>query len=459
MTEQVSFVIESIEKHRMSKKHGETEFYIKWQGYGPEENTWESNLEEDGMGAVIEEYLHAAGEEKARKKKEKRTKATPKKKSTRAKTPRRQASSGRKTSSTRKKKTPTKKAPSNSTKKNKNKKSRTKTPSRSASEKKKKKKKSSAKKHTQFADPVSEEHEVTSSSDTSDYTTHHACLGMTDGYLWWGCYAVAMCLFLVMSYLEINCSHHDLATSDICQADFVKWVHGTKMFASMLPGLLALWGITQLSANDSPLARFVAAGFVWMVASQVLEVLPQLSSLSNTDVWHASLLEVLSIAAGVVSQVFFVFAFGQKQYELAKEPEWSPLRAVPFAIIAYFIISEEFKEGRALRSAYDIRNEDPLRFFLLFGTVVTTCVAGWRAASRLGYGGIGWRSRRATKQILGVVGALSMAFALMIEFQGRPVLGWTILEHSLIRTMYSRVAVFVGVGMYAASAIMHNNDA
>ena len=86
----------------------------------PHDFQTQSNLEEDGMGAVIEEYLHAAGEEKARKKKEKRTKATPKKKSTRAKTPRLQASSGRKTSSTRKKKTPTKKAPSNSTKKNKN---------------------------------------------------------------------------------------------------------------------------------------------------------------------------------------------------------------------------------------------------------------------------------------------------------------------------------------------------
>ena len=34
------FVIEDIEKHRTSKK-GEVEFYIKWEGYGPEENTWE----------------------------------------------------------------------------------------------------------------------------------------------------------------------------------------------------------------------------------------------------------------------------------------------------------------------------------------------------------------------------------------------------------------------------------
>ena len=49
MTEQVSFVIESIEKHRMSKKHGETEFYIKWQGYGPEENTWEVRPGADGF--------------------------------------------------------------------------------------------------------------------------------------------------------------------------------------------------------------------------------------------------------------------------------------------------------------------------------------------------------------------------------------------------------------------------
>eukprot|EP00946_MAST-07B_sp_MAST-7B-sp1_P005084 g5084.t1 len=228
MAEQVSFVIESIEKHRMSKKHGETEFYIKWQGYGPEENTWEtqSNLEEDGMGAVIEDYLQAVGEIKARQKKEKRKKATPKKKSARAKTPRQKATSGRKASSTRKKKTPTKKASSSSTKKKKTKTPRAKTPTRSAGEKKKN---SRTKKQTQFADPVSEEHEVTSSSDTSEYTTHPGYVAMTDGYLWWGCYAVAVCIFLVMSYLEMNCSHDDTATSDICQADFVYWVRGTKM--------------------------------------------------------------------------------------------------------------------------------------------------------------------------------------------------------------------------------------
>jgi hypothetical protein len=34
------FVIEDIEEHRTSKE-GETEFFIKWEGYGPEENTWE----------------------------------------------------------------------------------------------------------------------------------------------------------------------------------------------------------------------------------------------------------------------------------------------------------------------------------------------------------------------------------------------------------------------------------
>jgi hypothetical protein len=61
-------------------------------------------------------------------------------------------------------------------------------------------------------------------------------------------------------------------------------------------------------------------------------------------------------------------------------------------------------------------------FVLLTLKVIMTILLGWASASRLGYGGIGWRSRRATKQILGIVGCLLLLFSTMLEFEGTPIL-------------------------------------
>ena len=58
MEEIASFVIENIEKHRLVKDGNETEFYIKWEGYGPEENTWEVSFEEGER--VLSFPLHLA---------------------------------------------------------------------------------------------------------------------------------------------------------------------------------------------------------------------------------------------------------------------------------------------------------------------------------------------------------------------------------------------------------------
>lgn len=428
------------------------------------------------MGAVIQAYLDAAGKKKGKMAKSKKT---PKKRSSaRTKTPKRSAAKKATGKTPKNAKTPKKaEAPAASAKK-KNKKStkkstkkaaRTKTPTRS-SNKKKARASAKKKKKAQFSEPVEEEAEAEQGA-VEDVSTRaevqaartmassNASMDITGGYVWWGGYVGAVCVFLVMSYLELNCSDPKAPTSDICQAEFVAWVQMAKLASSALPTLLALWGIMQLPAHDSALARFVAAGFIWMLASQVLAILPRLPISAATEAWHLSLLNTLSLASGVLAQIFFVYAFSQKQYELAAEPVWSPSRAVPFAIIGYFIVTEELKEGGTLRVAYDEREADPLSCLLLFSAVAATCFAGWRAATRVGYGGVGWRSRRATKQILGVVGALSMAFVLMIEFQGKPVLGWPILTNELIRSMYAHVAMFVGVGMYAASALMHVSDA
>jgi hypothetical protein len=432
----------------------------------------QSNLEEDGMGVVIQAYLDAAGKKKGKMAKSKKT---PKKRSSaRTKTPKRPAAERATGKTPKNAKTPKKaEAPAASAKK-KNKKltkkaARTKTPTRS-SNKKKARASAKKKKKAQFSEPVQEEADAkqgaveyvsTRAEVQAARTTasSNASLDITGGYVWWGGYVCAICVFLVLSYLELNCSDPEAPTSNICQAEFVAWVQMAKMVSSALPTLLALWGVMQLPAHDSALARFVAAGFVWTLASQTLAILPRLPIYAATEAWHLSLLNTLSLASGVLAQIFFVYAFSQKQYELAAEPLWSPSRAVPFAIIGYFIVTEELKAGGTLREAYDAREADPLSCLLLFGAVAATCFAGWRAATRVGYGGVGWRSRRATKQILGVVGALSMAFVLMIEFQGKPVLGWPILANDLMRSMYAHVAMFVGVGMYAASALMHVSDA
>ena len=398
----------------------------------------QSNLEEDGMGAVIQKYLEKTGDrQKKKKKKEKKEK---KAKPSRAKTPIKKSPPTGDAKATKRASKPKSAVKSK----------RAKTPSKSSSRSSKKKSKAEA--------PVESVSDLASQTVPMISSIEPANASILYGNLWWGGFIGAVCIFMVTAFMELNCKAPDNKMSDICKPDFIHWVTTVKHMSSVLPFVFALWRLISVATHDSELANFVAAAFIWMIASSILRLIPIFPGLATPEQWQVELMNKLSIASGILAQVFLVYAFGSSQYELAQEPQWAPSRAIPFAIIGYFVVTELLKDGKALRKVVDEYENDPLTCILFICSIASTCIAGWRAACRVGYGGVGWRSRRATKQILGVVGSLSMAFSLMLEFQNEPVLAWHVLKDPLLRSVYANVALWTGVGMYTASALMHISD-
>ena len=510
------FTIERIEAHRFNKKKKDMEFLIKWDGYPAEENTWEtkSNLEEDGMGDVIAAFLadvaaaaaaQAEAEEGKNKKKGKKKKKTPAKK--RSKTPPPAAEKKTKKKKQQKEKTPRAKTPArgktagkattakpkSALKKNKRgsaKKasaSRDKTPTRSASRQ--------SSRRAQFSDPpveegadddeddddvdavVDDENDDFADDDTSSSSSSSSSGGagaanalsyasdasFPTAYIFWsGAFVASVCLYILASVMlrgVIPCMPDTPASRDCAaeEAQLRRVLSSVQTVAGVLPTVIAGMSLYALEEKvHSPLARYVIAACVWLAAGQVATAIGDAQA---DDGQVTPVARNVALAAAAAGQTFLVVAFGSRQAELAASPPWTPARALPFALLMWFVFSEQLKPQGALHQALRDKDDDPLRSVLMLVLISTTCLAGWRAASRVGYGGVGWRSRRATKQLLAVVAALSTVLGMMVEFQGTRVLSAGFLDDEFARAIYSRVATWIGVGLYTASAWMHCADA
>ena len=135
------------------------------------------------------------------------------------------------------------------------------------------------------------------------------------------------------------------------------------------------------------------------------------------------------------------------QEELAKAPVLNLKRFIPFGIIGYFIVSKLYLPNGMLLKAYENMETEPIIFGLLFVKNTLPPFVGWASASRVGYGGIGWKSRRATKQILGVVGCLFLLSGMMINLEN--VIP-DVLRPRAVFVMDTMMVLFL-----ATSAILH----
>jgi hypothetical protein len=255
-----------------------------------------------------------------------------------------------------------------------------------------------------------------------------------------------------MKQVPLPCSEKvkDCAATN---ANFMWWNEAVHRMARSGAPLVAFAGVATHPSKKTPIAAKTAAGIIWYVASVVLPMCALEA--------EPRLLRWLTVGASAASSVFFALSFLSQQGELASPPILSLIRSVPFAIVGYYLLSELLSsESAVLSSAYANFDSDPVTFVFLLLKVVAPLIAGWAAASRVGYGGVGWRSRQATKQILGVVGTLLLLLSFLVEFENqvllpldRVVAGGPLLRY---RTVF--VCETMAIGLFATSALMHMID-
>ena len=293
-------------------------------------------------------------------------------------------------------------------------------------------------------DPVA----VFSATSSSTSAATMSSLFSSFYFYWWA-------PFLVLSAVVLYTHCEKGNDCDAPSASSMWWNITIHNMASSLAPLVAFSGIAWHPSKKKPLANMTAVGIIWYVASVVLPMC--------IVEGEQRLLRWLTIGASAASSVFFALSFLSKQEELTSSPTLDFVRSVPFAIVGYYLLSELFHEERGvLFSAYSTKQleSDPVIFVFLLLKVVAPLFAGWAAASRVGYGGIGWRSQQATKQILGVVGTLLLLFSFLVEFEGQVLLplDQVVASGPLLRYRTKFVCDTLAIGLFATSALMHMID-
>ena len=269
------------------------------------------------------------------------------------------------------------------------------------------------------------------------------------------CSAVVLYTLLVLEpeYKQtLPCPSGDLKACAASNALFHYYVEIIHIVVKAGAPLVAFVGVASHPNKNNALASNVGAGLIWHITAKSLDM-------CAVPTPYTQYLEWLVLCSSCLAYVLFAIAFMSQQEELATAPVLGLKYALPFAIIGYYLVSELFHTDGLLFSAHANVEHDPLTFGLLLLKVMLPCFVGWAAASRVGYGSIGWRSRRATKQILSVVGCLFLLFGMMVEFQGQAILPLsTFMVNDLLRTRVVFVCETMMVGFFATSAILHADD-
>jgi hypothetical protein len=258
------------------------------------------------------------------------------------------------------------------------------------------------------------------------------------------------------------CTPDDVDRSNDCAAQaasFKYWmrlVHdGSRVFAP----LMAFGGIASHPHRQQDFAAWMNAGILWYICSLVLPM-------CTVEDKHQRLLQWSVMGTLCVAHVFMARSFmsvQQSEKTAASAPKLLFSRALPFAIIGYYLVSELLiSENGVLFAAHANMENDTVTFVLLLLKVVLPLIVGWTAACRVGYGEIGWRSLRATKQTLGVIACLLFLFSMMLEFEGQVILPLSDMIStgtSLFRQRIVFVCETLAIGLLATSTLLHLEDA
>lgn len=432
-----SFQVEAILDDK-KPRNKERLYFIKWVGYGDDENTWEkeSLLLEDGLGDVVDAYKK---EKKERKKREREAKKKNPAKSRRGRT--KSPGNSTKGKKLKKEKTPkkeSKKSPTpkkSSAKKKATKSPRSKTPPRAS------------KSSPDARSPAVEDAASMQATIEENFKVkHEEAFSQVQTFLWWGVFLIFACSHVLLTVL-----FHENADENEA---WVKFLKIARSITACLPALIALSGLVAHPNSSRSLPKYLSVSIVWFAA---VEILRQLSAWGFDS--DQELMRLVTLGAGCVARIFACIGFQSSEQFGSSGPSISLIRVLPFGILVYFIVNELSLSGGPLEK---VSGGDITPATALFGIIIITSgLAGWRSAARVGYGDIGWRSRRATKQIIGVVACLVMMFALMIDFEGTQVLRIPILasgKYANMRSTYRLCAEWLTVGLLATSALMHCVD-
>ena len=407
------------------------------------------------MGDYLTEYENNNKKSSTKKKKSSRTKTPAKKTTKKAKTSKKKATPKPKKSSTKKKQ-------------------RTKTPPPSSSRGKKTKK---AESESEDEDAEEEADDAviayansnagkhTLSVSTSDMITSASLFGSSifywsGPYIFFSAIVLYTMLFFADEYKFPCITDKDATTTcDQQEATFKLYIEWLQIIATGLAPLIAYFGIMKHpQSNNTLFSKKIATGVVWFFAFIALPF----CTVANKD--HVRLVKWATQSCNIMSSVSFTMAFMSSSDYSSVKPTWNVKRVLPFCIIGYYLFTELFRSGSSdnsiqpglLRVHYEQMETDSISFVLFALEIAVPLLLGWAAASRVGYGGIEWRSLRATKQTLGVIGCLFILFNLMIRVNEQVILPLNLSALMLDRLQF--VCQTMAIGLLATSALLHADE-
>tara|TARA_B100000795_G_scaffold230077_1_gene187409 strand:+ start:343 stop:1560 length:1218 start_codon:yes stop_codon:yes gene_type:complete len=404
------------------------------------------------MGDYLTEYENNNKKSSTKKKKSSRTKTPAKKTTKKAKTSKKKATPKPKKSSTKKKQ-------------------RTKTPPPSSSRGKKTKKAESESEDEDaeeeandaviaYANSNAGKHTSNNDNDTSASLFGSSIFYWSGPYIFFSAIVLYTMLFFADEYKFPCITDKDATTTcDQQKATFILYIEWLQIIASGLAPLIAYFGIMKHpQSNNTLFSKKIATGVVWFFAFIALPF----CTVANKD--HVRLVKWATQSCNIMSSVSFTMAFMSSSDYSSVKPTWNVKRVLPFCIIGYYLFTELFRSGSSdnsiqpglLRVHYEQMETDSISFVLFALEIAVPLLLGWAAASRVGYGGIEWRSLRATKQTLGVIGCLFILFNLMIRVNEQVILPLNLSALMLDRLQF--VCQTMAIGLLATSALLHADE-
>lgn len=364
------FSIEAILDKRTRK--GRVEYLVKWEGYGDDDNTWETrqHMVEDGMKAFITKY------EKAKKgtsaKKSKKKEKTPKKRS-RSKTP-----------------TPSRK-----------------NRSKSKAEKEHKEEGAVAEEEAveQQQGPRKEEEPETNFSADAE-TMPWAFANKLDAsvliliFVFFGCACVNLVLIhMIQGEAETNASHPPSGRTDDISLVDSPLVGNIVMATQIIPGAVALWAneCWHNNAAGEQYSKWVGVSLVWFLAATALRFVKDDAADAghNQDVFMGVVLSYT--IANFALALGFTSSGGPKGQ--VGDPPLRLVLCAPFLAFGYLLFNM-FAEG----------NQGPP----LAAALGVLSAMLWRASARIGYNARTWDALETLPQYIGVIGALALAVSQVV---------------------------------------------